>query len=115
MQADQDWKYGGLNKNKYIIRKPCPCVGNCEEDGQCLACGGTGEIQCSPKAQYFVLRLDCEDGVPCDPNARFALASYATSVAAENPQFALDLFKWLQATAPTTSNVNCEGLEKPGE
>jgi hypothetical protein len=105
---DQDWKHGGVNRKKYVIRKTCV---ECDGDGEqrcrcgargiddctcsffrsCLTCDGKGSIPVDPAAAYFVLRIDGGH----DPHAPRALACYADSVEADNPELAEDIRKWL--------------------
>ncbi len=97
--ADQDWKTGGLNRQKYVIRKPCPACGG--KNIACVRCNCRGDVPVSdPDAAYFVLRIDCdpETGGPHDPHARLALRHYALSVQAENLEFAADIAGWLDET-----------------
>ena len=106
---DQDWKTGGLNRQKYVISKPC-C--DCDGDGieytpssffpsnnPCPSCKGRGSIPVSEDARYFVLRIDCGPDGAWDPNARRALLHYAECVRGENPEFAADILAWLRETA----------------
>jgi len=97
--ADQGWKTGGLNREKYVVRKPCQTCGGAGifMGAECADCSGMGiRSPRDPDAQYFVLRIDC------DPHARAALLVYATSVAADNPQFAGEILQWLQDTKGAT-------------
>ena len=106
--AAQDWKTGGLNRSKYVIRKSCR---NCDGEGSvldkgaffesqdCPECDGAGSLPVDVDARYFVLRIDSGPDGPHDPNAKKALACYANSVEAENPIFAADIRVWLTETA----------------
>lgn len=100
--ADQDWKTGGLNRQKYVVLKPCPV---CRRSGRvagrtCHNCGGTGAVKPRDEnAQYFVLRIDFGPDGACDPNARSALSWYAKCVRKDNPEFASDIVRWLDETA----------------
>ena len=100
--ADQEWKTGGLNKQKYIVLKPCPtCKGSGRMFGTgCTDCAERGAISPhDPDAEYFVLRIDCGPSGPHDPNARAALYDYASYVAEDNRQFADEIREWLMDTA----------------
>ena len=106
---DQDWKTGGLSRQKYVIHKRC---NNCDGDGTVLSeqgfqgldsptcpfCDGRGMLEVDKDAAYFVLRIDCGEDGPHDPNARAALYDYASYVGGENPLFADDICRWLQET-----------------
>ena len=48
--------------------------------------------------RYFVLRYDCPNGEPADPDARVALAYYASLVESRNPNFAAELRAELNRT-----------------
>ena len=112
--ADQDWKTGGLNRQKYVVLKPCcncggdgvvcPCLGrecNCLFYPPCEDCSGTGLVKPEDEnACYFVLRIDCGPDGPHDPNAREALLRYAKYVRDDNPKFADDILTWLVETVP---------------
>lgn len=103
--ADQDWKTGPLNRQKYVIRKTCKeCDGEgstvSERSGMslpvhCETCAGQGSTPVDPNAAYFVLRIDGNH----DPNARGALAYYAEMVLFDNPEFARGIRAWLDETA----------------
>ncbi len=97
--ADQDWKTGPLNRQKYVILKACEeCGGGGESHSFlniCLECNGAGGTRVDPNAAYFVLRIDGNH----DPNARFALSVYADTIEAENPEFAAGIRAWLEETA----------------
>jgi hypothetical protein len=45
---------------------------------------------CDEKAQYFVLRLDT------DPAARAAATTYANCIRKDNPDFANDIYLWVE-------------------
>jgi len=45
---------------------------------------------CDAEAQYFVLRLDT------DPAARAAAITYANSIVADKPEFAIDIYLWVE-------------------
>lgn len=71
-----NYKKGGLNKNKYLIEKWDKTLGrymSIEED-----------------AQYFILRVDK------DPHALRALEFYRHSVRKDNLQLSNDLTKWIK-------------------
>ena len=99
--ADQDWKTGGLNREKYVVLKPClVCRGTRLLVGRtCYNCHGQGAVPPRDEnAQYFVLRIDSGPDGPHDPHARAALTFYAYHVAPDNQQFADDIREWLEST-----------------
>ncbi len=117
--ADQDWKTGGLNRQKYVVMKPCPtCDGVAPGDAiglRCVECAGLGAVRPSdPDAQYFVLRIDCGPNGPHDPNARAALYEYANCVYEHNRQFADEIVEWLEKTLQchTREAAGKKGAEK---
>ena len=113
--ADQDWKTGPLNRNKYVVHKTCQdCdgTGSVQDDNtffgasQCPFCNGKGILPSSKDARYFVLRIDGNN----DPNARLALSYYAECVRSTNHEFADDIRAWLKEAA----EAGKEGEQLPG-
>ena len=79
--TEAGYKKGGLQTNKYIIKK---------SDGSPM----------SPEAWYFVLRIDK------DPHARAAAMTYAASVGPENPKLAGELMDAIMAYQPDIKRVS---------
>lgn len=113
------WKEGGFDRSRYFVRKAYPDVARALAIlGEAVELNGGGkwsnllahtdELQLlfewlkgkerDYDKRYFVLRYDCEDGVPADPHARLALKQYAGSVLEVNQEFATDLYQELTAT-----------------
>lgn len=113
------WKEGGFDRSRYFVRKAYPDVARALAVlGEAVELNGGGKwsnllahtdelqllfewLKGKPRdydKRYFVLRYDCEDGVPADPHARLALKQYAGSVLEVNQPFAQDLYQELTAT-----------------